>query len=156
MPALGLETVNASVQRVVCGDTIIAVIEGKEERVRIIGVDTPETAKPRETAEPFGPEALAFTKNALSGKTVRLEMDAAPRDGDRILLAYVWLSPPEGDEPAEIEIRGNLFNSILLLGGYAQFMTVPPNVKYDDRFEQFQTEAREHVRGLWSRYCPWQ
>jgi micrococcal nuclease len=151
LPAFAVKTVKADVHRIVDGDTIIAAIEGKNERVRFIGVDTPESVKPGETAQPFGSEASAFTKEALSGKIVWLEIDAAPRDKYQRLLAYVWLSPPSGGEPTEAEIRGNLFNSVLLLGGYARLITIPPNVKYSDRFTRFQTEAREHVRGLWKR-----
>ncbi|MDR1579079.1 MAG: thermonuclease family protein [Synergistaceae bacterium] len=156
VPAFAVETVEAKVRCVVGGDEIIVLIEGEEERVRFIGADTPETAKPGESAEPFGPEALAFTEKNLAGETVWLEMDEPPRDEYRRLLAYVWLSPPESGEPTETEIRENLFNALLLLGGYAQLTTIPPNVRYAGCFTRFQEEAREHVRGLWSRYCPLQ
>jgi micrococcal nuclease len=152
-PASAFQVIKAKVQRVVDGDTVVAIIEGKKERIRFIGVDTPETVKPRTPAEPFGRESSDFTKKALTGKTVWLEMDVSPRDKYKRLLAYVWLSPPEDDEITEDEIREDMFNAVLLLGGYAQLMTIPPNVKYADSFTRFQTEAREQVRGLWSRYC---
>lgn len=121
------------VTRVVDGDTVEVLLNGVEEKVRMIGVDTPEVYG---GAEPYGPEASAFTKSRLSGQMVNLEFDAEERDRYGRLLAYVWI----GDE---------MFNETLVREGYAQVMTIPPNVRYADRFVALQREAREAGRGLW-------
>lgn len=129
------------------GDTIAVRLEnGAEEKVRFIGVDTPESTTQQ---EPYGKEASAFTKNQLDGKTVYLEKDVSDRDKYGRLLRYVWLEPP-AEENNENEIRTKLFNAILLLRGYAQVATYPPDVKYtNDYFVGFQAEAREANKGLW-------
>ena len=74
-----------------------------------------------------------------------------PRDKYARLLAYVWTTQPTMDPPSESDLRSSLFNSVLLLEGYAQVMTIPPNVKYADQFMRFQREAREQGKGLWGR-----
>jgi micrococcal nuclease len=135
----------ATVTYVVDGDTVHVVLaDGREEKVRFIGVDTPESTK---EVEPYGMEAAAYTKSRLDGRRVWLEKDVAERDKYGRLLAYVWLSPPEND--GEAEVRAKMFNAELLLEGYAQVMTVPPNVKYADLFAELQREAREAQKGLW-------
>lgn len=108
----------------------------KNERVRLIGVDTPETVHPTRGEEPYGREASNFTKDQLTDQTVRLEFDVEERDKYGRLLAYVWL-----DE--------QMFNETLLQEGYAQLATYPPNVKYVERFKTAQKEARQAERGLW-------
>lgn len=124
------------VLRVVDGDTIEIMFQGKKESVRLIGVDTPETVHPSKPVQPYGPEASAFTKDRLTGKRVGLEFDVEQRDRYGRLLAYVWL----GDQ---------MFNEVLVKEGYAQIATFPPNVKYVDLFTRVQKEAREANRGLW-------
>jgi len=121
------------VVRVVDGDTLDVELNGVKERVRLIGVDTPEV---HGSVEHYGAEASAFTKERLTGAAVSLELDVEERDRYGRLLAYLWL----GDE---------MFNETLVREGYAQVMTVPPNVKYADRFVALQQEAREAGRGLW-------
>jgi len=141
----GIELIKAKVTKAVDGDTAYVKLEsGKEEKVRFIGVDTPESTT---KVEPYGKEATAYTKSKLLGKNVWLELDVQERDKYGRLLAYVWLSPPtkESDE----EIRTKMFNAVLLLEGYAQVMTVPPNVKYAEYFGKYQQEAREKNAGLW-------
>ncbi|BDG59281.1 thermonuclease family protein [Caldinitratiruptor microaerophilus] len=142
------ETVPATVIRVVDGDTAEMRLEGgRAETVRFIGVNTPETVAPNRPVEPYGKEASAFTRSRLQGKTVHLEFDVERRDRYGRLLAYVWLSPPQNGDAREV--REKMFNAILLAGGYAQVMTVPPNVRYAELFVQLQREAREGNRGLW-------
>ena len=121
------------VTRVIDGDTIEVDFQGKLEKVRLIGVDTPEVSG---QAEPFGKEASNFTRTSLAGKHVRLEFDVQERDRFGRLLAYVWLG-------------NSMFNEQLLREGFAQVATFPPNVKYVERFTQAQREARESKRGLW-------
>lgn len=116
------------------GDTI-ELEDG--ERVRYIGIDTPETKHPYKPVEPFGKEAAAFNDSLVNGKTVRLETDIQVRDKYRRILAYVWVD--------------TIFvNAELVRQGYAQVATYPPNVKYQDLFLELQAEAREAGRGLWS------
>lgn len=144
-PAAGFSA--AKVERVVDGDTaIFRLASGARERVRFIGVDTPESTT---THEPFGEEASAYAKRVLTpGRGVLLERDAEERDRYGRLLAYVWLEEPTAISDAEI--RAKMFNAQLALGGYAQQMTIPPDVKYADRFRSYVAEARDAQRGLWA------
>jgi micrococcal nuclease len=137
----------ATVERVVDGDTAIFRLEdGARERVRFIGVDTPESTTKH---EPFGEEASAYTKGVLvPGRSVLLERDAEERDRYGRLLAYVWLEEPSAITDAEI--RAKMLNAKLALEGYAQQMTIPPNVKHADRFRRYVAEARSAQRGLWA------
>ncbi|HZD00862.1 MAG TPA: thermonuclease family protein [Actinomycetes bacterium] len=128
----------ARVERVVDGDTFVAEIGGRHERVRVIGVDTPETVAPGRPVERYGKEASRFAKRMLTGVTVRLGGDVEPRDRYDRLLAYVWL--PDG----------TLWNALLAAEGYAQLITVPPNVAYADLFRRLVAEARAAHRGLWA------
>ena len=129
-----------TVRRVVDGDTL--VLENKE-RVRLIGVDTPETKHPRRPVEHYGKEATAFTKKMVQGKRVRLEFDQANahighRDKYRRTLAYVFLED------------GTFLNAEIIKQGYGFAYTRFP-FKYMDEFRRYQREAREQNRGLWAQ-----
>ena len=110
-------------------------------RVRLIGVDTPEVYG---GVECYGRQASAFTKRVLpSGTRVAYKLGPEPRDRYGRALAYVWLAD------------GRFFNEMLVDRGYAQVLTIPPNVDYADRFVAAQRRARKAERGLWSpRACP--
>ena len=129
------------VDRVIDGDTFVAVIDGNQERVRLIGMDTPETKHPRKGVEPFGPEASAFTKDLIEGKEVFLEFDVQERDRYGRVLAYVWLSEGEPEEA--------MLNAILVRVGLAVVSTYPPNVRHERLFRAMQQEARSRGVGLW-------
>lgn len=123
--------------RVVDGDTIIVDFNGKQERVRMIGIDTPESVHPdvsRNVLE--GEMAAKYTRDKLEGKEVGMEFDLQERDHYGRLLSYIWFS-------------GEMFNKTLLKEGYAQVSTYPPNIKYTDEFIQLQKESRESNRGIW-------
>jgi len=92
---------------VVDGDTIIVIIDGKKEKVRLIGVDAPETDGPYTKEEPYGREASAFTKKVTEGENVRLEYDWQKRDKYGRILAYVYLED------------GTFLNAELIKQGYA-------------------------------------
>jgi micrococcal nuclease len=109
------------------------------EKVRLIGIDAPETHHPRKPIEYFGKEATEFAKKMLEGKLVRLELDVQERDQYGRLLAYVFLKD------------STFVNAELLKQGYAQVATYPPNVKYVDLFIEMQKEAREKKRCLWKK-----
>ncbi len=120
------------VTRVIDGDTI--VLENGE-RVRYIGIDTPEISQ----NECFALEAKKKNEELVLGKRVRLEKDVSERDKYGRLLRYVYV--------------GEIFvNDYLVRNGYAYAVTYPPDVKYSERFLQAQREARENKRGLWA-YC---
>jgi micrococcal nuclease len=138
--------VRASATRHTDGDTAWFRLEtGAEEKVRFIGVDTPEVYG---QAEPYGAEASAYTAKAIPiGTTVWLETDLELRDRYDRLLAYIWLDVP-GDT-SDAEVRTKMLNARLVIDGYAQTATYPPNVRYVDYFTRYQTEAREAGRGLW-------
>jgi micrococcal nuclease len=132
------DAVTAKVQRVSDGDTFVATVQGRRERVRVIGVDTPESVAPNRPVEPFGEEASDFAKHHLDGETVRLAGDAEPRDRYGRMLAYVWLRD------------GTFWNALLVAEGYAQQLTIPPNVTYAGLFRRLVAEARRDDRGLWA------
>ena len=126
------------VVRVVDGDTFVVDFNGTNEKVRLIGVDTPESVhadKSKNTEE--GALVSNYTKEKLTGKTVKLEFDVSERDKYGRLLAYVY-------------IDGEMYNKHLLEIGYAKIATYPPNVKYVEDFKEIQKEARENKVGLWA------
>lgn len=129
------------------GDTAHFRLDGgAEEKVRFIGIDTPEVG---ERAEPYGREAAAYTADAIPlGATVWLETDAERRDRYGRLLAYVWLERPRTGDAAEV--RDAMLNARIVLDGYANAYTYPPNVKYTDVLKDLQAEARDAERGLWA------
>jgi micrococcal nuclease len=140
------------VVRVVDGDTINVTFYngGNPERVRLIGIDTPETVHPNRDVEHYGKEASDFTKTYLMDRHVWLQFDVGARDRFGRFLGYIWTEKPE-DVDNEEEIRDKMFNARLLLGGYAQVMTIQPNSRYAELFVEFQREAREEGRGLWQQ-----
>jgi len=121
------------VKQVVDGDTL-RLTNG--EKVRLIGVDTPETKHPQKPVEQFGKEAYLFTKRMVEGKEVRLEFDWQRRDKYGRLLAYVYLTD------------GAFLNAEIIKQGYGFAYTKYP-FKYLDEFGGYEKEARENRRGLW-------
>lgn len=129
------------VVRVVDGDTIVINYNNKEEKVRLIGIDTPESVHPDQSKNTHcGKIASDFTKSKLEGKKIELELDVQERDKYGRILAYVWLD-------------GVMFNKTLLTEGMAQVSTYAPNVKYADEFIELQRQARENNVGLWGMNC---
>ncbi|QUI25723.1 thermonuclease family protein [Vallitalea pronyensis] len=134
------------VSRVVDGDTIAVTINGKEEKVRFIGVNTPESVgRYANKPQPYGKEASAYTKAQLDGKKVYLQKDVSDRDKYGRLLRYVWLG-----EPDKSKLEEQMFNAILIKEGYGNVMTYPPDVKYSKIFVRLEEGARENDRGLWA------
>ncbi|WP_237565119.1 thermonuclease family protein [Parageobacillus thermoglucosidasius] len=133
----------ATVARVVDGDTF-ELTDGR--KVRLIGVNTPESTTRHEQ---YGKEASNYTSSKLAGKTVWLQKDVSETDRYGRLLRIVWLQVPN-DDMSEKEIRSKMFNADLVLNGYAEPSTYPPDVKYADYFRKFAREAREANKGLWA------
>lgn len=127
----------AKVVRVVDGDTLIVNTNGVDERVRLIGVDTPESVNPDEsknTAE--GKAASEHTKSLLkTGTKVWLEADSEDRDKYDRLLRYVWLEAPE-DPGSEREAKEKMLNTELVKDGWADPMTIEPNTKWAYLFQE--------------------
>ena len=132
--------VRALVTRVVDGDTIEVRFGGREEDVRYIGVDTPETVAPDEPVQCFGPRASSFNHRLVEGKTVRLVFDAERRDVYGRLLAYVYLG-------------WRLVNAALVRGGFARTLTIAPNDRFAALFARLEQAAGRAGRGLWGA-CP--
>jgi micrococcal nuclease len=129
------------VVRVVDGDTVRVRLAGGTERVRLIGIDTPETVKPDTPVQCYGRAASAEAHRLLDGRDVRLVADVESRDRYGRLLAYVYRRPDMLFVNAELARRG-----------FARQLTVPPNVRHADEFRRLVAEARAAGRGLW-RAC---
>lgn len=121
----------ARVTRVIDGDTIEVLLGQRKEKVRYIGINTPEPN------QPFGSEASQKNRELVEGKEVRLVKDVSERDKYGRLLRYVYV--------------GDIFiNAELVKLGYANAFTYPPDVKYSELFVQLEREAREKQVGLWA------
>lgn len=137
------------VKRVIDGDTL-ELANG--ERVRLIGIDTPEVHESKKlykdaerssqdvgAIKKMGQRAKDFTKSLVEGKTVSLEFDVEKYDIYKRLLAYVYLKD------------GTFVNAEIVRQGYASLMTFPPNIKYAETFHKLYTEARQQKKGLWGK-----
>lgn len=145
-PAEVLGTVAPGYYRVASfedGDTITIEMDGKEERIRMIGVDTPETKDPRKPVQCFGQAASAFTKNLVGDQPVRLQADPLSSNRDRYdrLLRHVYL--PDG----------RMVQAEIIKQGYGFAYVSFPFTKADE-FKKLETEAREDKRGLWNDCDP--
>jgi micrococcal nuclease len=127
------------VLRIVDGDTIHVRVGGRDERVRYIGIDTPEEVKPGTPVQCYARAAAAANRRLVAGQEVRLVPDVEARDRYGRLLAYVFRA---GD--------GRFVNEVLVREGFARTLTIPPNVRYADRLSALAGEARRAGRGLWS------
>ncbi|WP_230499341.1 thermonuclease family protein [Sutcliffiella rhizosphaerae] len=125
--------------RVIDGDTVKVMVNGEEENIRFLLVDTPETNHPRMNGpQPFGPEAKDFMEKLLKDAEVEIELDVSERDRYRRILAYVYAD-------------GVLVQEELLRAGLARVAYIfPPNTRYVDRFQSIQKEAQEKAVGIWS------
>ncbi|MCW5892828.1 MAG: thermonuclease family protein [bacterium] len=133
------------------GDTIVVRLDGRRERVRLIGIDSPElhasdklgrdaarSGRSRAAIQADGARAAAFARELLQGRTVRLELDVEPRDRYGRLLAWVWL--PDD----------TLANVAIVRAGFARLLTIPPNVRHTEALRAAEGEARARGRGLWA------
>jgi micrococcal nuclease len=131
---------SAQVVKVVDGDTVDVQLNGQVSRLRLIGINTPETVDPRKPVECYGKEASNRAKALLNGQTVLLENDPSQQDRDVYdrLLRYVWF--PDG----------RLFNLQMVAEGYAYEYTYSVPYKYQAQFKQAQQDAQTRQLGLWS------
>lgn len=145
-PSAVLGTVSPGYYRVTefaDGDTLSVDMNGKTERIRMIGVDTPETHDPRKTVQCFGQAASDYTKHLIGKNPVRLVLDEQSTNRDRYdrLLRYVYL--PDG----------RLVQEEIIKNGYGFAYVGFPFTKLD-YFKQLESEAREQKRGLWGSCSP--
>ena len=130
-----------SVVKVVDGDTLALNIDGQNQTLRLIGIDTPETVDPRKPVQCFGVEASNKAKEILTGQKVRIEKDSTQGELDKYdrLLAYVFLED------------GTNFNKMMVEQGYAYEYTYDLPYKYQAEFKLAEQTAREQGRGLWAK-----
>jgi micrococcal nuclease len=132
----------AVVTRVIDGDTIdVRLPDGRPDRVRYIGINTPDLHHPRKGREPGAEAARQANRRLVQGKVVDLAFDVRVRDRYGRLLAYVWA-------------EGRHVNAELVSQGYAAAATHPPNVRYAEEFRRLEQGAREAGRGLWRTSAP--
>lgn len=130
----------AQVVRVIDGDTLLVSIGGREESIRLLGIDTPESVDPRAPVECFGEEASRHTEALLPpGTDIHLVRDVEARDRYSRLLAYVY----RADDGAFVNLQ-------LLREGFASVLTFPPNVAHAVDFTAAAAQARAEGLGLWS------
>jgi micrococcal nuclease len=143
-----------TVVQIVDGDTLTIQHNGRAQKIRLIGIDAPESRinnktkkdaargnEDLDTITKMGKEATRFVKKIVKpGDPISIEFDKQTRDKYGRLLGYVYLS------------NGKMLNEEIVKAGYANLMTYPPNVKYQDRFLKAYREARENSRGLWAKY----
>jgi len=122
------------VVRVIDGDTLLL---DRDERVRLIGVDAPETVDPRRPVERYGKQASEFARRMLTGRNVRLEYDQTQKDRYGRTLAYVYLDDHR------------LLNAEIIKQGYGFAYTRFP-FRYMEEFRQYERDAREARKGLWN------
>jgi len=140
----------ATVTHVVDGDTIDVEIGGRTERVRLIGIDTPETRKPNTPIECWGPEASAFTASLLpEGTEVRIERDVVGRDDYGRLLGYVHLV-----EAAGTDEMGTFVNMQIIEQGFARPLTIEPNSTFAREFADAAGRASRADIGMWGACSP--
>ena len=128
---------HARVLRVVDGDTIIVRLGGRRERVRYIGIDTPESVAPDRPVECYGHAAAAENRRLVGGRTVTLSTDVERRDRYGRLLAYV-------------RVDGRLVNAELVRRGFATTLEIAPNLRQAGRLRALERQARRARRGLWA------
>lgn len=137
---VGIEGERMLVTKVIDGDTF--EIEGGL-KVRMLGIDTPETVDTRKPVGCFGKEASNEVKNLLSEQVVILQKDLSNTDKYNRLLRYVFLSLEDG--------KILFVNDYLLREGFAQTLNYPPDVKYAKQFLEAEEEAKMGRRGLWEK-----
>ena len=126
----------ATVTRVVDGDTIHVLLDGADTTIRFIGVDTPETVAPGQSIECYGPRRRISRRLDSRAGVVELEFDRDLIDPYERTLAYVWHD-------------GRLFNETLVRRGFAEATAYPPNVAHQDELDAAESRARADRRGMW-------
>ncbi|MFD2706322.1 thermonuclease family protein [Salibacterium lacus] len=135
------EKIKAEVTEVVDGDTVtVEMADGKEETIRLLLIDTPETVHPEEPVQPYGPEASGYAKDLLpEGKEVTVEIDTTIRDDYDRFLAYLWAD-------------GEMVNKQMVEKGLARVAyIIEPNTRYVEQLQEVEEEARSEEKGIWEK-----
>ena len=141
LPFLNISEMQATVVRVIDGDTIEVDIIGMRYKVRYIGIDTPELDDKRPEYRALAQEATRYNRELVEGKTVRLEKDVSGTDNFGRLLRYVY-------------VDDILVNAELVRQGLAWAILYPPDIKYQDYLEELEAEARQAGKGIWAIPTP--
>ena len=131
------------------GDTIWVEINGNKEKIRFVGVNTPELAKDDKPSEFMAEEAKNFTSNALKDKKIYLEKDVTDRDKYGRMLRYIWLEKPVA-KPTKVDIEEKTLNGILVKEGYAYSNYYKPDIKYQKYLDKIEKSAQDKGLGIWS------
>ena len=131
------------------GDTIWVDIGGKKEKIRFVGINTPELARDGNPAEFMAEEAKNFTSNTLRDKEIYLEKDITDRDKYDRMLRYIWLEKPVAN-PTKEDIEEKTLNGILVKEGYAYSNYYKPDIKYQKHLDNIEKSAQDKGLGIWS------
>lgn len=131
------------------GDTIWVDIDGKEVKIRFVGINTPELARDGNPAEFMAEEAKNFTSNTLRDKEIYLEKDITDRDKYDRMLRYIWLEKPVAN-PTKEDIEEKTLNGILVKEGYAYSNYYKPDIKYQKHLDNIEKSAQDKGLGIWS------
>lgn len=142
--------VEAVVTEVIEGDNLTVTINGIPKKIRMIGVDAPETKHPTKPNQFFAQEALDFATEKLKDKTVYLEKDVSESDEEGRFLFYVWLKKPSSNPAKSEDVVNHMFNARLLINGFAKPAAHFPNVKYEMTFQEVSDQARNQFWGIWN------
>jgi len=140
----------ATIERIVDGDTLKIKIGDESYKVRLIGIDAPESVNPdksKNTSE--GKKASEYVKSILTvGQTIYLQKDQSNTDKYGRLLRYIWLDIPEDVESTK-EIKKKMLNAVILDAGYAKAVGYKPDTRYQSVFSDLEKAAKNKRRGIW-------
>jgi micrococcal nuclease len=146
----------AIVVGIIDGDTLVVKYQGKEQKVRIIGMDTPEVSYNWKTKSDMKKSGKDLKTIIAQGKQASNFVRKLVKKGDLVSLEFDLqkMEPPKDDKPARLLAYvylsdGRMLNEVIVKEGYRQVYTVPPNVKYVERFRKAERGAREKRKGLW-------
>lgn len=130
---------DATVVKVVDGDTIDILKNNNKERIRLLGINTPETVDPRKSVQCFGEQASNKAKELLENKSIKMESDPTQGDKDKYgrLLRYIYLE------------NGTFVNLVLIQEGFAYEYTYDTPYKFQKEFKAAQKNAEAQKKGLW-------
>lgn len=138
----------ATVTKIVDGDTFWVEWEGGSDKVRLIGINAPEVDQ-FAIGKSNGDYSTDYINSIIKvDQVVYMQTDVSDDDQYNRLLRYVWLEKPEDKENDET-IRSKMLNALILLNGYAQAVEYTPDVKYSEIFSEYQAEAQKNKVGLW-------
>ena len=129
------ESAAAKFLRIIDGDTMIMMVDGKKEWVNLLAVDAPEAV------QPWGMVALNALNMLVTGKDIRIEFDKEKRNYEGQMWGYLWV----GD---------TFVNQEMVLNGYALWDFWPPNIRYDEQLLDAEFQARKDRKGMWKSPTP--